>query len=231
MGDRGSSKEGQPQEHQSSFGIIHSSSTSSTIRSRDVAPYDLGELDPALFLYLDGQDHSSVQEQRQTLNIFPSQPMHVVPTSKGGQMSLVCPTSSSSKRSSEQSMELPNPRGDLAALTEPQKDIKAVVKREGNGKGPSSEQEEPKTPDAKTLRRLAQNREAARKSRLRKKAYVQQLESSKMRLAQLEHELQRARAQGFLVGSGSLPAGSTGGGGLPDGSTGGLNAGITLNKT
>eukprot|EP00250_Pteridium_aquilinum_P034044 c692_g1_i1 orf=25-708(+) len=32
-----------------------------------------------------------------------------------------------------------------------------------------------KTSDPKTLRRLAQNREAARKSRLRKKAYVQQL--------------------------------------------------------
>ncbi|KAK8289045.1 hypothetical protein V6Z11_D07G162000 [Gossypium hirsutum] len=36
--------------------------------------------------------------------------------------------------------------------------------------------------DAKTLRRLAQNREAAKKSRLRKKAYVQQLESSRIKL-------------------------------------------------
>ncbi|XP_037488986.1 transcription factor TGAL1-like isoform X2 [Triticum dicoccoides] len=51
----------------------------------------------------------------------------------------------------------------------------------------------------KTLRRLAQNREAARRSRLRKKAYVQQLESSGLRLAHLEQELQRARQQGFLV--------------------------------
>jgi transcription factor TGA len=33
----------------------------------------------------------------------------------------------------------------------------------------SSELKGPKTPDPKTLRRLAQNREAARKSRLRKK--------------------------------------------------------------
>ncbi|KAF3332066.1 DNA binding protein [Carex littledalei] len=49
--------------------------------------------------------------------------------------------------------------------------------------------------DAKTLRRLAQNREAARKSRLRKKAYVQQLESSRIRLQQLEQELQRVRTQ------------------------------------
>ncbi|CAN7087301.1 unnamed protein product [Brassica oleracea var. botrytis] len=49
---------------------------------------------------------------------------------------------------------------------------------------------------SKTLRRLAQNREAARKSRLRKKAYVQQLENSRIRLAQLEEELKRARQQG-----------------------------------
>ncbi|KAL9998631.1 putative transcription factor bZIP family [Helianthus debilis subsp. tardiflorus] len=59
-----------------------------------------------------------------------------------------------------------------------------------------------KTLDAKTLRRLAQNREAARKSRLRKKAYVQQLESSRIRLAQLEQDLQRARSQGLFLGNG-----------------------------
>uniref|UniRef100_A0A0E0HG88 DOG1 domain-containing protein n=1 Tax=Oryza nivara TaxID=4536 RepID=A0A0E0HG88_ORYNI len=50
-----------------------------------------------------------------------------------------------------------------------------------------------------TLRRLAQNREAARKSRLRKKAYVQQLEDSRMKLTQLEQELQRARQQGIII--------------------------------
>ncbi|CAJ2648386.1 unnamed protein product [Trifolium pratense] len=53
--------------------------------------------------------------------------------------------------------------------------------------------------DHKTLRRLAQNREAARKSRLRKKAYVQQLESSRVKLMQLEQELQRARQQGLYL--------------------------------
>ncbi|XP_062188672.1 transcription factor TGA2.1 isoform X1 [Phragmites australis] len=55
--------------------------------------------------------------------------------------------------------------------------------------------------DQKTLRRLAQNREAARKSRLRKKAYVQQLESSKLKLAQLEQELQKAHQQGIFISS------------------------------
>ncbi|XP_011025652.1 PREDICTED: transcription factor TGA1-like [Populus euphratica] len=51
-------------------------------------------------------------------------------------------------------------------------------------------------------RRLAQNREAARKSRLRKKAYVQQLESSRVMLIQLEQELDRARQQGLYMGGG-----------------------------
>jgi transcription factor TGA len=55
--------------------------------------------------------------------------------------------------------------------------------------------------DQKVFRRLAQNREAARKSRLRKKAYVQQLESSKLKLASLEQELQKARQQGIFISS------------------------------
>ncbi|KAJ1273021.1 hypothetical protein BS78_06G248300 [Paspalum vaginatum] len=58
----------------------------------------------------------------------------------------------------------------------------------------STDQETSMPPD-RVLRRLAQNREAARKSRLRKKAYIQQLETSRIKLAQLEQELQRARQQ------------------------------------
>ncbi|XP_020549044.1 transcription factor TGA2.3 isoform X2 [Sesamum indicum] len=65
----------------------------------------------------------------------------------------------------------------------------------------SSDKSKDKTPDQKTLRRLAQNREAARKSRLRKKAYVQQLENSRLKLTQLEQELQRARQQGIFISS------------------------------
>ncbi|KAL4609872.1 hypothetical protein ACB092_08G012600 [Castanea dentata] len=66
----------------------------------------------------------------------------------------------------------------------------------------SMEQSKGKSGDQKVLRRLAQNREAARKSRLRKKAYVQQLENSRQRLTQLEQELQRARQQGFFIAPG-----------------------------
>ncbi|KAK8671369.1 hypothetical protein V6N13_037965 [Hibiscus sabdariffa] len=67
--------------------------------------------------------------------------------------------------------------------------------------------------DKKTLRRLAQNREAARKSRLRKKAYVQQLESSRLKLTQLEQELQRARQQGIFISSSGDQSHSLGGNG------------------
>ncbi|KAL3637150.1 TGACG-sequence-specific DNA-binding protein TGA-2.1 [Castilleja foliolosa] len=63
----------------------------------------------------------------------------------------------------------------------------------------SSDKSKEKTPNQKTQRRLAQNREAARKSRLRKKAYVQQLENSRLKLSQLEQELQRARQQGIFI--------------------------------
>uniref|UniRef100_A0A0D3CW25 J domain-containing protein n=1 Tax=Brassica oleracea var. oleracea TaxID=109376 RepID=A0A0D3CW25_BRAOL len=61
----------------------------------------------------------------------------------------------------------------------------------------------------KMKRRLAQNREAARKSRLRKKAYVQQLEESRLKLSQLEQELEKAKQQG-VYSSGSSYVGSSG---------------------
>lgn len=66
----------------------------------------------------------------------------------------------------------------------------------------STDQETSRPPD-RVMRRLAQNREAARKSRLRKKAYIQQLESSRLKLAQLEQELQRARQQS-AYGNGNM---------------------------
>lgn len=65
----------------------------------------------------------------------------------------------------------------------------------------SSDRSKEKTLDQKMLRRLAQNREAARKSRLRKKAYVQQLENSRLKLTQLEQEQQHVRQQGVFVSS------------------------------
>lgn len=208
--------------HQMSYGMMQSSSSSAmpgNFLSKDPGAYDLGELDQALFLYLDGHDPSAIQEQRHnsdirppTLNIFPSQPMHVEPPIKAS-LGFVSPSTSGSKRPSEPSMELANPKND-ANVSGPDQPAKAVKREgnQGNRKGPtsSSEQEGPKTPDPKTLRRLAQNREAARKSRLRKKAYVQQLESSRIKLTQLEQELQRARAQGLIFTGGGLLGGGGG---------------------
>ncbi|XP_020583008.1 transcription factor TGA2.2-like isoform X1 [Phalaenopsis equestris] len=77
----------------------------------------------------------------------------------------------------------------------------------------SSDRSKGKAGDQKTLRRLAQNREAARKSRLRKKAYVQQLENSRLKLTQLEQELQRARQQGIFISSSGDQSHSVGGNG------------------
>ncbi|XP_018675158.2 transcription factor TGA2.2 isoform X1 [Musa acuminata AAA Group] len=77
----------------------------------------------------------------------------------------------------------------------------------------SSDRSKDKTLDQKTLRRLAQNREAARKSRLRKKAYVQQLESSRLKLTQLEQELQKARQQGIFISNSGDQSHATGGNG------------------
>ncbi|XP_029119362.2 transcription factor TGA4 isoform X10 [Elaeis guineensis] len=68
------------------------------------------------------------------------------------------------------------------------------ITHETLGSSKKSNQEANK-PGDKVLRRLAQNREAARKSRLRKKVYIQQLEESRMKLTQLEQELEQVRQQ------------------------------------
>ncbi|CAM0946327.1 unnamed protein product [Alopecurus aequalis] len=153
---------------------------------------DMGELDQALFLYLNSQDQTSVQEQPQTLNIFPSRPMHVVEHSPNA-----ATPGSNSGCSKQQRAPSKQP-----AMLAPAPDGKASVKRERGGTS-TSEHEGPRTPDAKTLRRLAQNREAARKSRLRKKAYIQNLETSRVRLSQMEQEMQRCSNQGAILGGGA----------------------------
>ncbi|KAF0909780.1 hypothetical protein E2562_000103 [Oryza meyeriana var. granulata] len=219
------------------FGFRSASPTTmiaSSSLSKESSSYDMADFDQAaLFLYLDSHDQQSIQEQRQTLNIFPSQPMHVAdpvheaksagvtmamlpngnqlqvlpspnkrPDQQGGQKITSAPTSPSSPN-----LPLPNSATDNKS---------SLIKKEGtsSGKGATSsdpEREGRRTLDPKTLRRLAQNREAARKSRLRKKAYIQQLESSRIRLSQLEQQVHAARVQGALLGTGDqhqgLPSG------------------------
>lgn len=98
-----------------------------------------------------------------------------------------------------------SPETETSADAEPDRKTEAGVSDSLDDGTPRSSQNgdlvlmNAKSVDSKVQRRLAQNREAARKSRLRKKAYVQQLENSRMRLNQLEQELQRARQQGFFI--------------------------------
>ncbi|XP_019186260.1 PREDICTED: transcription factor TGA2.2-like isoform X2 [Ipomoea nil] len=227
----------QPQSNQISFGMLHSPPSSSSaippphpgnfISKDSSGAYDLGELDQALFLYLDGhQESSSIQDHYEnsgmrppTLNIFPSQPMHVDPSSTNkGNAGLVSLETGSSRRASQPSMEVSaTPKNDVVAgasassTPEPPKPPKREGHRRSSSAGTAADPSDgPKTPDPKTLRRLAQNREAARKSRLRKKAYVQQLETSRIKLTQLEQELQRARAQGIYFGGSAIIGGEQG---------------------
>ncbi|XP_019084484.1 PREDICTED: transcription factor TGA2.2-like isoform X2 [Camelina sativa] len=176
--------------------------------------YDIGEIDPSLFLYLDGQGHHdpsstspsplshhhhttqnlAMRPPTSTLNIFPSQPMHIEP-----------PPSSTPNTDNARLVPAAQPSGSLRPSSEPSMDLT----------NHSQFQPPQASKSIKTLRRLAQNREAARKSRLRKKAYVQQLESCRIKLTQLEQEIQRARSQGVFFG-GSL-IGDQHQGGLPIG--------------
>ncbi|XP_062178550.1 transcription factor TGAL8-like isoform X2 [Phragmites australis] len=197
----------------STSGMIQaSSSLHGGIMRRDPEGYDMpSDLDQALLLYFDGQQPkpSAQEQQPQTLNIFPSQPMHVEPSPKGSMTSsAVAPQVAGPSKKSP----APSSKPGVGPLGVGKSSKAAIIKREGSAAGKrggaaasSSEQEEgPRTPDPKTLRRLAQNREAARKSRLRKKAYIQQLESGRIRLAQLEQEIQVARTQGAVWGTGTL---------------------------
>ncbi|XP_031095792.1 bZIP transcription factor TGA10-like [Ipomoea triloba] len=183
------------------------------------AYYDLGELDQAFLLFLDAQaqDPSSTHDQQQqnygmrppnTLNIFPSQPMHVNPSSSAQAAIaglVISPEASNSP--SLPLMELSNLKNKAvvasASASASQPPNKPLIKLEASGsrRGSTSsgDRHGNRTLDSKTLRRLAQNREAARRSRLRKKAYIQQLEESRVTLIQLEQQMARARARGVRI--------------------------------
>uniref|UniRef100_A0A0D9XBZ8 DOG1 domain-containing protein n=1 Tax=Leersia perrieri TaxID=77586 RepID=A0A0D9XBZ8_9ORYZ len=213
----------------------------SSSMSKESSSYDMADFDQAsLFsLYLESHDQQSIQEQRQTLNIFPSQPMHIAhPTheAKSAGVATMLPNGnqfqvlpSPNKRPDQQAGQkisgspnpstgpnLPMPNSAKENKSSPIKELKKCgLQKEGSssGKGATSsdpEREGRRTLDPKTLRRLAQNREAARKSRLRKKAYIQQLESSRIRLSQLEQQVHAARVQGAMLGTGDQHQGLSG---------------------
>ncbi|CAN6350855.1 unnamed protein product [Urochloa humidicola] len=161
-----------------------------------------------------------------TLEIFPSWPMsHLQQPYSGNTHSVGSTTDSSSGQNTMPQAELVSPGSTRADSGQQQEVLMVTVDdynyEQGLGaaattapifqqhtagqdkKKHGSTSKDGRLLDAKAERRLAQNREAARKSRLRKKAYVQQLETSRIRLQQIEQELQGARSQGLFPGGGS----------------------------
>ncbi|CAO2816125.1 unnamed protein product [Amaranthus hypochondriacus] len=142
------------------------------------------------------------------LNINPS----ATPSQNSVQNNLVSVSSGSLENWGESNMADASPRTDISTDADTDERNKRFDRLQMTTHAASDSSDRSKEPkDQKTLRRLAQNREAARKSRLRKKAYVQQLESSRLKLTQLEQELQRARQQGIFISSSGDQAHSTGG--------------------
>ncbi|PHU03643.1 Transcription factor HBP-1b(c1) [Capsicum chinense] len=206
----------------------------STINSNQEpsSTFDFGELEEAIVLQgvkmsNDESIKSSLYEAATnrpaaTLEMFPSWPTRVHHTPRGSSKSRgeqssdsgsALNTTISSK--GEANLEPESPISQQQQFQEmasdsPTTGVSHTEKRKGAGSTSD------RVTDAKTLRRLAQNREAARKSRLRKKAYVQQLETSRMRLAQLEQELQRARSQGLFMGGGAAGPNISSGGAMFD---------------
>ncbi|XWS65468.1 hypothetical protein CRYUN_Cryun05aG0115300 [Craigia yunnanensis] len=133
---------------------------------------------------------------------------------KGQQTNLVSISSGNTENWVESNMADGSPRTDIS--TDADTDEKNLRFDRGNSKAVAASDSSDRSKsnlDQKSLRRLAQNREAARKSRLRKKAYVQQLESSRLKLTQLEQELQQARQQGILMSGSGDQSHSKGGNG------------------
>ncbi|CAN6380591.1 unnamed protein product [Urochloa humidicola] len=136
-----------------------------------------------------------------TLDIFPAWPMRSLPTHKEGSNSTADSTedSESSSKNNSNHSEQHGAAANMASQFD-QGSQQQQQEIQHKNMATSSTTKSGKTLDPKTIRRLAQNREAARKSRLRKKAYIQQLESSKLKLAQMEQDMQRAHSQGLFLG-------------------------------
>ncbi|GLT93440.1 hypothetical protein SLE2022_112330 [Rubroshorea leprosula] len=137
-----------------------------------------------------------------------------LPLGKGQQPNLVSISSGNTENWGESNMADASPRTDISTDADTDDKNQKFERGKSNAIVASDSSDRSKDKfDQKSLRRLAQNREAARKSRLRKKAYVQQLESSRLKLTQLEQELQRARQQGIFISSSGDQSHSMGGNG------------------
>ncbi|KAF2300839.1 hypothetical protein GH714_017734 [Hevea brasiliensis] len=179
--------------------LFNSAKASSQAVSSD--PLNIGTFDKSTTYFNINPSAAQVELQR-------------LPLEKNQQLNLVSISSGNTENLGESNMADASPRTDIS--TDADTDEKNQRFDRGQSSivavSDSSDRSKDKL-DQKTLRRLAQNREAARKSRLRKKAYVQQLESSRLKLTQLEQELQRARQQGIFISSSGDQAHSMSGNG------------------
>ncbi|CAL9207624.1 unnamed protein product [Musa hybrid cultivar] len=203
-------------------GTIGNTPSATNFFDQEGAAY-FGELEEALMQGVDGlretEDRKSfIATSPATLEIFPSWPMRFQQTPSVNTQSARSTDSGAAQNSlSHLESDFPNSRKASSDQSTNHKRSQEMMMASGASRTeaarnphPSSQEErkmtgstaarDGKVIDAKTLRRLAQNREAAKKSRLKKKAYVQQLESSRIKLQQLEQDLQRARSQGLLLG-------------------------------
>ncbi|KAL1298781.1 hypothetical protein HN51_043085 [Arachis hypogaea] len=232
--------------HVPSYGVLHgiNSANPSTLINEGHA-FNFGELEEAIVLQGvkarndEGKAplFTTAPRPAATLEMFPSWPIRFHQTSRGGSKSGGESTDSALSTKTEPPLEAESPMSKKATtpssldhqhhLQHDHHDASRIVGPSSSSqnqsqaksphekrKGAGSTSEKPL--DAKTLRRLAQNREAARKSRLRKKAYVQQLESSRLKLTQLEQDLQRARSQGLFMDCGGVGGNLSSGGAMFD---------------
>ncbi|KAK4370617.1 hypothetical protein RND71_010092 [Anisodus tanguticus] len=209
-------------------GLNNPASTSfmyhSTPNNQEGSGFDFGELEEAFVLqgFKISNDEAKASlyaaatgKPAATLEMFPSWPMRFQQTTRENSKSREESTDSGSLSSRVQphlEPESPISRKTLEQQEQQQQQVQEMasdnprtelVSKSNSEKKKGAASTSERVLDAKTLRRLAQNREAAKKSRIRKKAYVQQLETSRIRLSQLEQELQRASSQGIFLGGGT----------------------------
>ncbi|KAL8496370.1 hypothetical protein ACS0TY_020181 [Phlomoides rotata] len=207
------SDSGVPHHHHIPYALPYANSS---FINQEGPNFDFGELEEAIVLQgvkINNDDkkqplYTTIRPSA-TLEMFPSWPMRFqqqVGSSKSGEES----TDSGSAVNTLSTTAPDSPVSRKAAVEQKHHHLQPPPPQMDTATGiPAAAKQTPE----KTLRRLAQNREAARKSRLRKKAYVQQLESSRIRLTQLEQDLHRARSQGLFLGGGGIASGSISSGG------------------
>ncbi|XP_068658366.1 transcription factor TGA6-like isoform X2 [Aristolochia californica] len=218
VGETGLSDLGASNQH-IAYGVLHGIPPPATnFIDQQASAFEFGELEEALVPKLLQGVETRQDENRKslfavrppTLEIFPSWPMrYQQPTPRGNSQSAESTDSGSAQNTIQLEPESPISKKGPDQSTVQNRQLKAEM---ASARSPNHQ---PKAQE-KTLRRLAQNREAAKKSRQRKKAYVQQLESSRIKLTQLEQDLQRARSQGLFLGGGGSGGNVTSGAAIFD---------------